>query len=188
METKTSCLHLVLDCEYKDDYFIPFDVLYDDEDLRLRSYKEHITILESLNLDFSNNKFTKKNIMQCNNVSDLQSFLASEINGKQNVFSNDSIVIPDGASSYFENMKVYKIKTMNTVDLRFYGCYFYIKQHPVKNTSLKLSLSKFKKICLKYNHYKKTTRSINNISNVYYRKQVEIIGLAPFNKCIVYYQ
>ena len=74
------------------------------------------------------------------------------------------------------------------VDLRFDGRYFYAKQHSVKNTSLKLSLSKFKKICLKYNHYKKTTRSINNINNVYYRKQVEIIGQAPFNKCIVYYQ
>ncbi|ORX53812.1 hypothetical protein BCR36DRAFT_410967 [Piromyces finnis] len=85
--------HLILDCEFINNTFIPFDILYSESDLRNYSYKER---------DFQ----------------DIQTFILSEL---ENTAPNDGIDITSGTSTYFENTKVYKIKTINTVDIEFNG-------------------------------------------------------------------
>jgi len=50
-------LHLVFDCEFVNDNFIPFDILYHNVDLRLKSYKERSAILDSLSFDSFKDKF-----------------------------------------------------------------------------------------------------------------------------------
>ncbi|KAL6636091.1 hypothetical protein U3516DRAFT_848793 [Neocallimastix sp. 'constans'] len=121
-----SDLHLVFDCEFVNDDFIPFDILYHNVDFKIKDHK-------------------------------------------------------------VEHIRVYKIKTRNTVDLRFDGRYFYAKQHSIKKSNLKLTLAEFKKICLKYHQYKKLNCDKNK-SIMYYHKKVDIINDTPFNKRIVYYQ
>ncbi|KAG4085540.1 hypothetical protein H8356DRAFT_1435257 [Neocallimastix lanati (nom. inval.)] len=120
-------------------------------------------------------------------------------NENKNLVPNNGIIITDGASTYtlqniipfdshkVEHIRVYKIKTRNTVDLRFDGRYFYAKQHSIKKSNLKLTLAEFKKICLKYHQYKKLNCDKNK-SIMYYHKKVDIINDTPFNKRIVYYQ
>jgi len=155
-----SDLHLVFDCEFVNDNFIPFYILYYKVDLRLKSYKERIAILDSLNFDSFNDKFKRKKIKKCGNYSDLQNFIENEMNNEnKNLVPNDGIIITDGTSTYtlqniipfdshrVENIRVYKIKTRNTVDLRFNGRYFYAKQHSIKKSNLNLTLAEFKKIC-----------------------------------------
>ena len=69
--------------------------------------------------------------------------------------SNDGIIITDGTSIYtmqnvilfdshmVENIRVYMIKTSNTVDLRFDYRYFYAKQHSIKKVKSKIDISEF---------------------------------------------
>ena len=148
-----SDLHLVFNCEFVNDDFIPFDILYHNVDLRLKSYKECIAILDSLNFDSFKDKFKRKKIRKCRNYSDLQNFIENEMdNENKNLVPNDGIIITDGASTYtlqniipfdshrVEHIRVYKIKTRSTVDLRFDGRYFYAKQHSIKKSNLKLTL------------------------------------------------
>ncbi|ORY28565.1 hypothetical protein LY90DRAFT_513119 [Neocallimastix californiae] len=164
----SSDLHLVFDCEFVNDNFIPFDIFYHNVDLRSKSFKEHIAILDSLSYDSFKDKIKRKKIRKCENYSDLQSFIENEINNEnKNCVPNDGIIITDGASTYnlqnsipfdghrVENTRVYKIKTRNTVDLRFDGRYFYAKQHSIKMSNLKITLAEFKKIYLKYYQHKK---------------------------------
>jgi len=178
-----SDLHLVFDCEFVNDDFIPFDILYHNVDLRLKSYKERIAILDSISFDSFNNKFKRKKIRKCGNYSDLQNFIENELeNENKNLVPNDGIIITDGASTYtlqsiipfdshrVEHIRIYNIKTRNTVDLRFDGRYFYAKQHSIKKSNLKLTLAEFKKICLKYHQHKKLNRDKNK-SIMYYSKK-----------------
>jgi len=56
--------HMVLDCEYFDDIFIPFDLIfYNDEDLRHKSYTDQINILNESNFEEFNNKIIIKKIL-----------------------------------------------------------------------------------------------------------------------------
>ena len=96
-----SDLHLFFDCEFVNDDFIPFDILYHNVDLRLKSYKERIAILDSISFDSFNNKFKRKKIRKCGNYSDLQNFIENEMeNENKNLVPNDGIIITDGASIY----------------------------------------------------------------------------------------
>ena len=96
-----SDLHLVFDCEFVNDNFIPFDILYHNVDLRLKSCKERIAILDSLSFDSFKDKFKRKKIRKCGNYSDLQNFIEKEMNNEnKNLVTNDGIVITDGASTY----------------------------------------------------------------------------------------
>ncbi|ORX70390.1 hypothetical protein BCR32DRAFT_285966 [Anaeromyces robustus] len=99
---------------------------------------------------------------------------------------NDGIIIMDGRSYYYDNLNVYKIKTINTVDLRFDGRYFYAKKTLVKKTKLNLSLSEYKKVCQLYHqhkklYYRKDESNENNPPKVntnhyYYQKQIESVN------------
>jgi len=53
----------------------------------------------------------------------------------QNVILFDSHMV--------ENIRVYMIKTSNTVDLRFDYRYFYAKQHSIKKVKSKIDISEF---------------------------------------------
>ena len=180
--------HLILDCEYVDESFIPFDILYNNTDLRNNSYAERINSLNFLNLNKIHNKIVKKNIECCKCYSDLQEFLASEIINNHDHRPNDGIVITEANSLYWENTKVYKIKTTNTVDIEFDGRFFYAKKHIIKKSLLKISLAEYKNICLLYNKHKKEVKLLKDKKNVYYRKKVDIVNDVPINKKVVYYQ
>ncbi|ORY21839.1 hypothetical protein LY90DRAFT_515888 [Neocallimastix californiae] len=120
--------HMVLDCEYLDGKFIPFDLIYyNDEDLRHKSYSDRINIMNAINFEEFNNKIIKKNITKCSSFSELQNFIISFNKFDNPSIPNDGIIITNGQSSYYDNIKVYKIKTRNTVDLRFNGRYFYLE-------------------------------------------------------------
>ncbi|ORX73459.1 hypothetical protein BCR32DRAFT_285619 [Anaeromyces robustus] len=182
-----SNINIVFDCEYIDDVFIPFDIIYYNDDLRNKSYSERIGILNTLNFQEFNHKIVQKNIIQCSSFQDLQIISNTLTKNDNKLIPNDGIIITDGQSSYYDNVKVYKIKTINTVDLRFDGRYFYAKQHLIKKSNLNLTLSEYKKICQLYNKHKKYVKQQNNKNNFYYQKQVEIINDIPIKKRVVQY-
>ncbi|OUM59711.1 hypothetical protein PIROE2DRAFT_14682 [Piromyces sp. E2] len=101
--------HMVLDCEYINNVYIPFDIIYNNVDLRNASYSERINILNSLDYNKFKNIINKKNIKSGNNYQNIQDFITSEGDS----IPNDGIIITDGQSTYFENSKVFKIKTKN---------------------------------------------------------------------------
>jgi len=174
--------HIVMDCEYINNVFIPFDIIYNDADLRIKSYNERINILNSLNFGKYEGKIIKKYIKLGKTYQDIQEFINSEMNVD---IPNDGIIITDGKSTYFENSKVYKIKTVNTVDIEFNGRYFLAKKNKINKKFLNISLTEYKNICKLYNIYKK--KKVVNDSEYYYHKQVEIINDLPYNKRIVKY-
>ncbi|KAG4082808.1 hypothetical protein H8356DRAFT_1383823 [Neocallimastix lanati (nom. inval.)] len=201
--------HMVLDCEYLDGKFIPFDLIYyNDEDLRHKSYSDRINIMNAINFEEFNNKIIKKNITKCSSFSELQNFIISFNKFDNPSIPNDGIIITNGQSSYYDNIKVYKIKTRNTVDLRFNGRYFYARDHLIKKSTVNLPFSEYKEVCLRYHQHKKfystknmkevpnnkdnnrnNNKNNNNKSNTeiidnkfycyYYRKQVEMINDVP---------
>ncbi|KAL6588477.1 hypothetical protein U3516DRAFT_653582 [Neocallimastix sp. 'constans'] len=209
--------HMVLDCEYLDGKFIPFDLIYyNDEDLRHKSYSDRINIMNAINFEEFNNKIIKKNITKCSSFSELQNFIISFNKFDNPSIPNDGIIITNGQSSYYDNVKVYKIKTRNTVDLRFNGRYFYARDHLIKKSTVNLPFSEYKEVCLRYHQHKKfySTKNIkdvpnnknnnrnnnknnNNKSNTeiidnkfycyYYRKQVEMINDVPTKTRVVTY-
>ncbi|KAL6588348.1 hypothetical protein U3516DRAFT_871068, partial [Neocallimastix sp. 'constans'] len=209
--------HMVLDCEYLDGKFIPFDLIYyNDEDLRLKSYSDRINIMNAINFEEFNNKIIKKNITKCSSFSELQNFIISFNKFDNPSIPNDGIIITNGQSSYYDNIKVYKIKTRNTVDLRFNGRYFYARDHLIKKSTVNLPFSEYKEVCLRYHQHKKfystknmkdvpnnkdnnrnNNKNNNNKSNTeiidnkfycyYYRKQVEMINDVPTKTRIVTY-
>ncbi|KAG4082020.1 hypothetical protein H8356DRAFT_1299963 [Neocallimastix lanati (nom. inval.)] len=209
--------HMVLDCEYLDGKFIPFDLIYyNDEDLRHKSYSDRINIMNAINFEEFNNKIIKKNITKCSSFSELQNFIISFNKFDNPSIPNDGIIITNGQSSYYDNIKVYKIKTRNTVDLRFNGRYFYSRDHLIKKSTVNLPFSEYKEVCLRYHQHKKfySTKNIkdvpnnknnnrnnnknnNNKSNTeiidnkfycyYYRKQVEMINDVPTKTRVVTY-
>ncbi|KAG4081963.1 hypothetical protein H8356DRAFT_1066884 [Neocallimastix lanati (nom. inval.)] len=209
--------HMVLDCEYLDGKFIPFDLIYyNDEDLRHKSYSDRINIMNAINFEEFNNKIIKKNITKCSSFSELQNFIISFNKFDYPSIPNDGIIITNGRSSYYDNIKVYKIKTRNTVDLRFNGRYFYARDHLIKKSTVNLSFSEYKEVCLRYHQHKKfystknmkdvpnnkdnnrnNNKNNNNKSNTeiidnkfycyYYRKQVEIINDVPTKTRVVTY-
>ncbi|ORX41534.1 hypothetical protein BCR36DRAFT_416709 [Piromyces finnis] len=177
-----SDFHIVMDCEYINNKFIPFDIIYNDVDLRSKAYCERIDILNSLDFNKFGNKVMKKHIKYGKSYQDIQKYIASEMN---NDLPNDGIIITDSKSTYFENSNVYKIKTINSVDIEFNGRYFLAKQKKIDKKYLNISLSEYKKICKLYNIHKKKS----NKDNVYYhyRKHVEYIYNTPTNIRCVYY-
>ncbi|KAL6588986.1 hypothetical protein U3516DRAFT_653447 [Neocallimastix sp. 'constans'] len=209
--------HMVLDCEYLDGKFIPFDLIYyNDEDLRHKSYSDRINIMNAINFEEFNNKIIKKNITKCSSFSELQNFIISFNKFDNPSIPNDGIIITNGQSSYYDNIKVYKIKTRNTVDLRFNGRYFYARDHLIKKSTVNLPFSEYKEVCLRYHQHKKfystknmkdvpnnkdnnrnNNKNNNNKSNTeiidnkfycyYYRKQVEMINDVPTKTRIVTY-
>ena len=76
-----------------------------------------------------------------------------------------SIIITNGQSSYYNNVKVNKIKTKNTVDLRFNGRYFYARDHLIKKSTVNLPFSEYKEVCLRC-HKRKNFYSTKNIKDV----------------------
>ncbi|ORX97073.1 hypothetical protein LY90DRAFT_520143 [Neocallimastix californiae] len=172
--------HMVLDCEYLDGKFIPFDLIYyNDEDLRHKSYSDRINIMNAINFEEFNNKIIKKNITKCSSFSELQNFIISFNKFDNPSIPNDGIIITNGQSSYYDNIKVYKIKTRNTVDLRFNGRYFYARDHLIKKSTVNLPFSEYKEV---------NTEIIDNkFYCYYYRKQVEMINDVPTKTRIVTY-
>ncbi|KAL6589286.1 hypothetical protein U3516DRAFT_573681 [Neocallimastix sp. 'constans'] len=209
--------HMVLDCEYLDGIFIPFDLIYyNDEDLRHKSYSDRINIMNAINFEEFNNKIIKKNITKCSSFSELQNFIISFNKFDNPSIPNDGIIITNGQSSYYDNIKVYKIKTRNTVDLRFNGRYFYSRDHLIKKSTVNLPFSEYKEVCLRYHQHKKfySTKNMKDLPNYknnnrnnnknnnnknnteiidnkfycyYYRKQVEMINDVPTKTRIVTY-
>ena len=209
--------HMVLDCEYLDNIFIPFDLIYyNNEDLRHKSYSDRINILNAINFEDFNNKIIKKNITKCSTFSDLQNFIISFNKFDNPSIPNDGIIITNGQSSYYDNIKVYKIKTRNTVDLRFNGRYFYSRDHLIKKSTVNLPFSEYKEVCLRYHQHKKfySTKNMKDLPNYknnnrnnnknnnnknnteiidnkfycyYYRKQVEMINDVPTKTRVVTY-
>ncbi|ORY21680.1 hypothetical protein LY90DRAFT_632656 [Neocallimastix californiae] len=164
-QTKSD-FHMVLYCEYLDGKFIPFDLIYyNDEDLRHKSYSDRINIMNAINFEEFNNKIIKKNITKCSSFSELQNFIISFNKFDNPSIPNDGIIITNGQSSYYDNIKVYKIKTKNTVDLRFNGRYFYARDHLIKKSTVNLSFSEYKEVCLRYHQHKKFY-SIKNMKDV----------------------
>ncbi|KAG4082154.1 hypothetical protein H8356DRAFT_1299908 [Neocallimastix lanati (nom. inval.)] len=160
--------HMVLDCEYLDGKFIPFDLIYyNDEDLRHKSYSDRINIMNAINFEEFNNKIIKKNITKCSSFSELQNFIISFNKFDNPSIPNDGIIITNGQSSYYDNIKVYKIKTRNTVDLRFNGRYFYARDHLIKKSTVNLPFSEYKEVCLCYHQHKKfySTKNIKDVPN-----------------------
>jgi len=209
--------HMVLDCEYLDGIFIPFDLIYyNDEDLRHKSYSDRINIMNAINFEEFNNKIIKKNITKCSSFSELQNFIISFNKFDNPSIPNDGIIITNGQSSYYDNIKVYKIKTRNTVDLRFNGRYFYSRDHLIKKSTVNLPFSEYKEVCLRYHQHKKfySTKNMKDLPNYknnnrnnnknnnnknntkiidnkfycyYYRKQVEMINDVPTKTRVVTY-
>ncbi|KAL6592805.1 hypothetical protein U3516DRAFT_649166 [Neocallimastix sp. 'constans'] len=209
--------HMVLDCEYLDGIFIPFDLIYyNEEDLRHKSYSDRIHILNAINFEEFNKKIIKKNITKCSSFSELQNFIISFNKFENPSIPNDGIIITNGQSSYYDNIKVYKIKTRNTVDLQFNGRYFYARDHLIKKSTVNLPFSEYKEVCLHYHKHKKfySTKNIKDVPNnknnnrynnknnnnktnteitnnkfycYYYRKQVEMINDVPTKTRIVTY-
>ncbi|ORX64138.1 hypothetical protein BCR32DRAFT_298190 [Anaeromyces robustus] len=191
--------YIVFDCEFINDIFISFDVIYYNDDLRNKSYSDRVSILNKLNFQDFNNKIVKKDIIKCFNFADLQNFVISmtKENDTKSI-PNDGIIITDGRSSYYDNLNVYKIKTINTVDLRFDGRYFYAKKTLVKKTKLNLSLPEYKKVCQLYHqhkklYYKKDESNENNPTKVntnhyYYKKQIENVNYVLSDKRDVRYR
>ncbi|KAG4082234.1 hypothetical protein H8356DRAFT_1066529 [Neocallimastix lanati (nom. inval.)] len=209
--------HMVLDCEYLDGKFIPFDLIYyNDEDLRHKSYSDRINIMNAINFEEFNNKIIKKNITKCSSFSELQNFIISFNKFDNPSIPNDGIIITNGRSSYYDNIKVYKIKTRNTVDLRFNGRYFYSRDHLIKKSTVNLPFSEYKEVCLRYHQHKKyySTKNMKDVPNYknnnrnnnknnnnknnteiidnkfycyYYRKQVEMINDVPTKTRVVTY-
>ncbi|KAL6588274.1 hypothetical protein U3516DRAFT_653784 [Neocallimastix sp. 'constans'] len=209
--------HMVLDCEYLDGKFIPFDLIYyNDEDLRHKSYSDRINIMNAINFEEFNNKIIKKNITKCSSFSELQNFIISFNKFDNPSIPNDGIIITNGQSSYYDNIKVYKIKTRNTVDLRFNGRYFYSRDHLIKKSTVNLPFSEYKEVCLRYHQHKKfySTKNMKDLQNYknnnrnnnknnnnknnteikdnkfycyYYRKQVEMINDVPTKTRVVTY-
>lgn len=170
--------HLILDCEFINNIFIPFDALYNETDLRSATYKERVSILNSLDYRIFKNKIVKKNIKYCKEFQDIQIFIVSELD---NTIPNDGIIITNGTSTYFDNIKVYKIKTVNTVDIEFNGRYFLAREHRVNKSILNLSVEKYKNICKLYNKFKIQNTTEKN----YYSKKIEVIDN---EKIVKYYR
>ncbi|KAL6628249.1 hypothetical protein U3516DRAFT_153469 [Neocallimastix sp. 'constans'] len=64
-------------------------------------------------------------MVKCSSFSELQDFVILLNKADNQSQPNDGILMTNGQSLYNDNLKVYKIKTRNTVDLRFNGRYFY---------------------------------------------------------------
>ena len=173
---------IIMDCEYVNNFFIPFDIIYNDGDLRKRKYSERIEILNSLKFNLFGKNVLKKDIKIGNSFEDIQKFIISE---KENI-PNDGIVITSSTSLYYENFKVYKIKTLNTVDIEFNGKYFLAKEIKIKKNLLKMSLDQFKKICALFNEFKKINK--NNKNKYIYRKKIDIVDCVPYQKKLVKYE
>jgi len=174
--------HIIMDCEYIKDIYIPFDIIYYDTDLRQKKYFERINILNTLNFELFGKIVFKKNIKIGNSFNDIQKFITTEINDE---IPNDGVIITNSTSSYFENLKVYKIKTKNTVDIEFNGKYFLSKDVKIDKNLLKITLNEFKNICVLYNKFKKEKSNKNY--DYYYRKHVEIIDCVPYPKKVINY-
>jgi len=162
--------------------------IYNNRDMRLNSYKERINNLNSLNFSIFNNLLKKKSIKLCNSFTDIQEFIQIEIKN-QNEILNDGIIITESQSTYYDNTKVYKIKTENTVDIKFNGHYFFAKKHKINKSMLNINLKEYKNICKLYNYHKRqnNNKKEEKINKYYYHKQVEIVSDVPYNKKIVRY-
>ena len=174
--------HIIMDCEYVNGIFIPFDIIYNDTDLRKKKYFERINILNTLDFGLFGKSVFKKYIKLGNSFNDIQRFIYSEINDK---IPNDGVIITNSTSSYNENLKVYKIKTKNTVDVEFNGKNFLAKDIKINKKLLQITLNEFKDICILYNKFKKEKNNKNYY--YYYRKHVEIIDSVPYPKRMVKY-
>ncbi|KAG4094978.1 hypothetical protein H8356DRAFT_1350871 [Neocallimastix lanati (nom. inval.)] len=147
--------HMVLDCEYFDDIFIPFDLIfYNDEDLRHKSYTDQINILNESNFEEFNNKIIIKKILL--NLR-LLNLIIHQYQTK--------------VSSLLQ-MDNHHIMTINTTDLRFNGRYFYTCDLLIKKSTVNLPFSEYKEV----NSNKNITEITDNkFYYYYYHEQVEII-------------
>ncbi|ORY16683.1 hypothetical protein LY90DRAFT_517732 [Neocallimastix californiae] len=171
--------NLIFNCEYLDGIFILFDLIYyNNENLRHKSYSDRIHILNAVNFEEFNNKIIKKNITKCSSFSELQNFIITFNKFDNPSIPNDGIIITNGQSFYYDNIKVYKIKTRNTVDLRFNGRYFYARDHLIKKSTVNLPFSEYKEVNNNKNNNNKNNTEIidKKFYCFYYRKQVEMIN------------
>ncbi|ORX41431.1 hypothetical protein BCR36DRAFT_311599, partial [Piromyces finnis] len=156
--------HLILDCEFTNNIFIPFDVLYHETDLRNRPYKERMNILDSLDYKIFKNKITKKNIKHCKNFKDIQTFILSELD---NTTPNDGIVITSGTSTYFENTKFYYSKKIEILEDVPYNKKI-VKYHRIKNKKINfiIEYDLDNKKFVKVRYDKAVSNSINTFNSI----------------------
>ncbi|KAG4092115.1 hypothetical protein H8356DRAFT_1353491 [Neocallimastix lanati (nom. inval.)] len=80
----------------------------------------------------------------------------------------------------YEYFNFNKIKTKNTVDLRFNGRYFYARDHLIKKSTVNLPFSKYKEVEDKY-VFKSENTFINILIASYQKGNLEIYTQSSTN-------